>query len=155
LELSFEIIIRTALLQVLRNLVNLLDIPGSLDFRCDERRRPHLHYCRSAPSKAWQRGIPRERMKPFDRIQRWKSSPARAVAGRAGSESYLSSGDGRERNVDSEQVGREGLASKFIGLRMPRLFWSKAISMRYAKNMRGRASCVSGMKCSMWRWSSL
>jgi len=38
--------------------------------------------------------------------------------------------------VDSEQVGREGLASKFIGLRMPRLFWSKAISMRYAKNMR-------------------
>src|SRR5439155_17981197 len=52
---------------------------------------------------------------------------ARDVEERAGSESYLSSGDGRERNVDSEQVGREGLASKFIGLRMPSLLWSKSI----------------------------
>ena len=39
--------------------------------------------------------------------------------------------------MDSEQVGREGLASKFIGLRMPRLFWSKAISHAVCKKHEG------------------
>ena len=49
-------------------------------------------------------------MKPFDRIQLVKVQSRQSRSGQAGSESCLSSGDRRERSVDSEKHGPRGFS---------------------------------------------
>jgi hypothetical protein len=63
-------------------------------------------------------------MKPFERIQLVKVQSGKSRSGQAGSESCLSSGDRRERSVDSEEMGREDSAPKSMTLRKPRLLKS-------------------------------
>ena len=102
---------------------------GLFQFLCSHSRSEICHIRVIAPSKAWERGNPCERMKPFEGVQLVKVQSGQSRSGQAGSESCLSPGDRRERSVDSEEAGREGSAPKFMSSRMPRfLFRPKAVS---------------------------